>query len=83
MYIFSFIAFSISKPWRKPFYTNIPFMIVFIFTFTYSVLMVVVPAVRLPVFKINFMNNALVNMYVLLVSLIFGMVMYINQKCIL
>lgn len=83
MYIFSFIAFSISKPWRKQFWTNIPFMIIFAFAFSYSILIVIVPAARLNLLMITNMDHKMVNLYVLLVALTFGMVMYINQKYIL
>lgn len=83
MYIFSFIAFSISKPWKKEFYTNIRFMIALICVFTYSSLIVVVPAARFSLLQIFGMTNKVVTLYVLLVAIMFGMVMYINQKFVL
>ena len=50
MYIFTLMAVSISHPWRKEFYTNIPFMIVLFLVLSYSVVMIVVPKARLFLF---------------------------------
>jgi magnesium-transporting ATPase (P-type) len=50
MYIFTLLAFSISKPWRKDFYTNPLFMIVLIVMLSYSLIMIVVPGARLALF---------------------------------
>lgn len=50
MYVFSVIAFSISRPWKKIFLTNIPFMIVLVLVFTYDILICLVPDSRLTVF---------------------------------
>jgi hypothetical protein len=63
MYIFSFIAFSISKPWKKEFYTNIRFMIALTCVFTYSSLIVVVPAARFSLLQIFGMTNKVVTLY--------------------
>lgn len=46
MYIFTFLAFSFSKPWRKEFYTNKPFLVCFIVVFVFSSVLVIVPASR-------------------------------------
>jgi len=43
MYVFSVLAFCISKPWKKYFFTNLPFMIVLTLNFTYDVLVCLVP----------------------------------------
>jgi len=83
MYIFSFLAFSISKPWRKEFWTNIPFMIVLVIVFVYSVLICVVPDARLGIFELSYMNVSRVNGFVLGIALLFGFFMYGSQKFIL
>ena len=83
LYIFSFVAFSISKPWRKEFFTNVPFMVVFVVSFSYSVLLALVPGSRLPGFELSYMSSSLVNLYVLLMALIFGILLYVNQKYVL
>ena len=54
LYLFTVLAFSIGGPWRKPFFTNIPFMVVFVFIITYSIVIVMVPAARLGGFQIIF-----------------------------
>lgn len=58
-------------------------MLVFVVSFTYSVLLCIVPASRVSWFQISYMDNGLVNLYVLLVALLFGMLMYVNQKCVM
>lgn len=83
MYIFSFLAFSISKPWRKEFYTNIPFSIILIFVFVYSVLLVIVPGARLDIFEISWMESQRLNGFILGISLLFGIFIYVVQKYIL
>jgi magnesium-transporting ATPase (P-type) len=50
MYIMTLLAFSISKPWRKEFFTNPFFMGVLLFVLTYSLVMIVVPEARLSIF---------------------------------
>ena len=58
-------------------------MIIFILVLAYSILLVLVPGSRLSLLKINGMNHPMVNLYVLLVALIFGMIIYFNQKFVL
>jgi hypothetical protein len=58
-------------------------MIVLILVFTYSVLIVIYPYSRLDGFLINGMDDPKVTIYILSISLTFGMVIYINQKFIL
>jgi hypothetical protein len=57
-------------------------MVVFILVFIYSSLLVVVPASRISIMHIQG-TNKMVNMFTLLAALAFGMLMYVNQKCIL
>lgn len=40
MYIMTLLAFSISKPWRKDFYTNPAFMVVLVIMLGYSLVMI-------------------------------------------
>lgn len=58
-------------------------MIALICVFTYSSLIVVVPAARFSLLQIFGMTNKVVTLYVLLVAIMFGMVLYINQKYVL
>ena len=84
MYLFSVIAFSISYPWKKPFWTNWVFMLVYSIIFIYSVLIVMVPAARIPIFNMWDLNNsASFNGMMLGLALIFGIFMYVEQKFML
>lgn len=83
MYIFSFLAFSIATPWRKWFWTNIPFMIVLVIIFSYSFIIVVVPDARLSIFEVSWMTVDRLNWFVLGISLLFGFFIYSVQKFIL
>jgi hypothetical protein len=56
MYICTLIAFSIGAPWKKPFYTNMPFMIILAISLAYSIIIVVVPEARLPVFYLEYVT---------------------------
>lgn len=82
MYVFSVIAFSISKPWKKYFFTNWPFMIVLILVFTYDILICLVPEARLEVF---YMQTFDMQWQGLMCGMgcAYGIFMYIMQKGIL
>lgn len=83
MYISTLMAFSISKPWRKEFYTNVWFMVVLLVVLTYSIIIIVVPKSRLSLFKIIHMDYQPMNYFVLGLSLGFGFFIYLNQKFIM
>lgn len=83
MYIATLLAFSISKPWRKDFYTNPFFMIVLILMLTYSLVMIVVPGARLSIFEISFLNYQPYNWYIFGLALGIGVVLYVVQKFML
>ena len=83
MYIMTLLAFSISKPWRKYFFTNPFFMIVLIIMLTYSLVMIVVPGARLEIFKITNLNYQPYNWYIFGLALGIGLVIYFVQKIIL
>lgn len=52
MYLFSVLAFNISKPWRKDFWTNIPLLIMAIVALTYNVLATIIKEVDWDVFEL-------------------------------
>lgn len=83
MYIFTLIAFTIGQPWKKPFFTNLPFMIVLFISITYSIIIVMVPAARIPIFNVEYMNYDNINGFVLGMALGFGLFIFILQKAIL
>jgi cation-transporting ATPase 13A2 len=83
MYIATLLAFSISRPWRKEFFTNIPFMIVLVFSLTYSIVMILVPGARLALFDIKYLDYAPLNSYIVGVGLGLGAVIYLIQKCLM
>lgn len=49
MLLFSVLAFTIDYPWKKKFYTNWLFMVVFCIIFAYSGILVMVPQARIPI----------------------------------
>jgi hypothetical protein len=86
MYIFSVVAFSVSHPFKKLFVTNLPFTIVLIIIFVYDVLIILLPAARVPQFlmdtgilPIDYRYQGLLLGY----SLGVGLFMYVCQKFIL
>ena len=83
MYIFSFLAFSISKPWREEFWTNGPFMVVLVIVFSYSVLLAIVQDERISIFKLAWMTSERLNVFVLGMGLLFGIFIYSAQKFLL
>lgn len=58
-------------------------MIIFVIVLTYDILLVVVPSSRLSLFLIKGLTHNMVTLYILLVALIFGIVMYVNQKFVM
>jgi cation-transporting ATPase 13A3/4/5 len=43
IYIFTLLAFSISRPWRKEFFTNVPFTVLLVLVLALSTVLVIVP----------------------------------------
>jgi phage shock protein PspC (stress-responsive transcriptional regulator) len=82
MYVFSVVAFSISKPWKKEFFTNPLFMVVLIVIFAYNVLICVVPQSRIPDFFIIEYDMQWQGL-VCGLGCAFGLFMYIVQKFML
>jgi hypothetical protein len=83
MYIFTLIAFTIGRPWKKPFHTNKPFMIVLFISLAYSILIAIVPDSRLAVFSVQYLMDEGLNGFVLGVALAFGIFIFILQKAVL
>lgn len=83
MYIFTLISFTIGRPWKKPFFTNKPFMIVLFISITYSILIVIVPDARLAVFNVKYLDDTRINGFVLGIALGFGLFIFILQKAVL
>ena len=83
MYISTLIAFSIGGPWKKPFFTNLPFMIILAVSLTYAIIIVVVPEARIPVFFLEYMPEIQFNGFVLGVALSFGLSIIVLQKFLL
>lgn len=82
MYLFSVVAFSISKPWKKEFYTNPYFMVVLIIVFAYDIIICLVPEARIPDFFINTFDMRWQGLLCGL-GCAFGVFMYIVQKFML
>lgn len=82
LYLCTMLAFSIGGPWRKPFFTNIPFMIVFVLVITYTIVIVVVPDARLEGFQLIYMYDSGLCGFILGVGLGFGIIFFCIQKFI-
>lgn len=82
LYLATLCAFSIGAPWRKPFFTNIPFMIVLVIITTYTVLIVVVPASRLEGFNIAYIDDGQLRGFILGIAILFGVSVFTIQKFI-
>ena len=80
MYIFTVLAFNIGSPWRKSFFTNIPFMVTLVIVSTYTILICIAPVTRLGAFNVNYMEDLRVNGFVLGMGLAFGLTVFILQK---
>jgi|LakMenE01Jun11ns_1017448.scaffolds.fasta_scaffold9838569_2 hypothetical protein len=81
--VFCLIAFTIGRPWKKPFFVNIPFMIVLLFSLTYSSIIVMVPEARLSVFGLDFMHFDSLNGFILGMSWAFGMFIFLLKKLVM
>jgi hypothetical protein len=82
MYIFTLISFTIGRPWKKPFFTNKPFMVVLFISLAYSILIVIVPSSRLELFKVQYLDNETVNGFVVGIALAFGISIFVLQKAV-
>jgi len=80
MYIFTAIAFSSGHPWRKPFFTNVFFMIILVIVLVYAILILAAPVTRFSQFFIVMMDDMRVNGFVLGMGLLFGLTVLILQK---
>jgi magnesium-transporting ATPase (P-type) len=83
LYLSSIIISAITEPWRKPLYTNVPFVVTFLIVTAYSVFIVVLPPVRVTFFEISYMDDTNVNLFVLVVGLLFAMLCFLNKKILI
>lgn len=79
MYVFSVMAFSISRPWKKFFFTNWPFMIVLVLVFAYNFLICLYPPARLEIFFVQEFDMRWQGLMCGM-GCAFGVFMYIVQK---
>ena len=80
MYFATFLAFSISKPWRKDFWTNPLFMLVLALCLVYSIVIIVVKDARISLFELEYMDHQGLNWFVFGMSLGIGVFIYVGQK---
>lgn len=84
MYIATLLAFTISQPWRKEFYTNPLFMFVLVLILPYSIIMMVVPDARLEIFQIRSLKHDQgFYWYIFGLAIGIGTTIFVAQKCIL
>lgn len=83
MYIFTLLAFSVSKPWRKEFYTNVPFLIVLILVLAFSSAIILFPNFRIDYMELSRFSDEGLMIAILAVSWGVGVVIYFVQKFLL
>lgn len=83
MYIFTLLAFSVSKPWRKEFYTNFPFVIVLTLVLAFSSAIIIFPYFRIDYMELSRFSDEGLLIAVLAGSWGFGGVIYFVQKFLL
>lgn len=83
LYLFSVIAFNISGPWRREFFTNPPLMVVILLTFAYNAVIALVPMLRVPDFELEYLPSFRLELWLYGSSLVVGLLLYLNQKFIL
>lgn len=83
MYIFTLLAFFISQPWRKDFWTNTPFMCMLVIVFGYNVLLCVLPQSRVGYLYLGTITSEKVAWLILQLALAIGLFIYTVQKYIL
>lgn len=82
IYLFTLLAFNIGTPWRRPVFTNIPIMVIFVIVFVYTCLIVVVTSTRLPEFMVLYINDEQTCGFILGIAVMFGVVIYLLQKLV-
>ena len=82
MYLSAITAFSISKPFRKPFYTNLWFTFNFFGLYLYNFLIIFFPWTRLPGFEFNESITSEWLFEVSLIGLISNLIIYLFEKLI-
>jgi len=83
IYLASVLAFNISDPWRKEFYTNLPLMIVAVLTLVYNTLLTFLPDLDWSQFELTHIITMNLRLALFLGGMAFSLFMYINQKCIM
>ena len=79
----SIMAFMITKPWKKEFYTYLPFTIPYVIVALYTALLYIVPALRPAFFHLTHINSATFCRFLLLLGLSVGFLIIFIQKCVL
>jgi len=66
MYLFSVLAFNISKPWRKDFWTNIPLLLVVLMALAYNILATLIKEADWEVFELVHLHSQQLRVYLLI-----------------
>lgn len=83
MYIFTLLAFSVSKPWREEFYTNKPFTAILVVVLGFSSMLMLFPGMRIDYMELSRFNYKPLMLALLGLSWGFGLAIYGIQKLIL
>jgi len=74
-YLFSIIAFTITRPWKKPIYTYIPFVLLLIVLLGYSMIIGVDERASLPGFNLNTIYKGNASKFIVGLGLSIGLTM--------
>lgn len=83
IYVFTLLAFSISRPWRKEFYTNVPFTILLVAVLALSTVLVLVPESRPEFLELDRISYHPLLVFVVILSWGAGLFLFVLQKYVL
>ena len=81
-FLASIIGFTITKPWKKEFYTYWPFMAFFLFSLAYTTMMVVWPPSRFSMLNLTFLKSESYNQFMMFIGLGVGLLLIFIQRCV-
>lgn len=83
IYVFTLLAFSISRPWRKEFYTNVPFTVLLVAVLALSTVLVLVPESRPKFLELDRISYHPLLVFVVVMAWGVGVFLYVLQKHVL
>lgn len=76
------VGFIITRPWKKEFYTYWPFTLFYLGALVYTLLIIVVPASRLGLFRLNRIKSQDFCLFIFAVAVSVSLLVVFMQKCV-